>query len=65
MNKAWALALLTALGVGVALSAYAAPRPFCLWQSVATGRYFCTENNPGPGWMKFSGPYNNAACRDQ
>ncbi|MCH7298933.1 hypothetical protein OGV25_18595 [Pseudomonas sp. P1B16] len=62
MKKLWVLALVSVLGV--AMAAYAAPAPFYLWQSLATGRYMCSANNPGSGWARFSGPYNNAGCRD-
>lgn len=63
MKTLCALAVLVAIGSGAMLSAYAAPKPFYLWQSLATGRYMCAQNNPGSGWMQFSGPYNNAGCR--
>ncbi|MCY1404584.1 hypothetical protein D3C76_1668370 [compost metagenome] len=41
----------------------AAPAPWFQWQSLATGRYLCTQINPGDAWVKHSGPYNNAGCR--
>ncbi|EKT4539230.1 TPA: hypothetical protein SLP05_002907 [Pseudomonas putida] len=45
------------------LPAPAAPAPFYQWQSLVTGRYLCSAHNPGKGWVRHSGPYNNAACR--
>ena len=54
--------MLTAL-LAMALPLSAAPAPFYQWQSLATGRYLCSANNPGEGWVRHSGPYNNAACR--
>ncbi|MFG0399363.1 hypothetical protein [Pseudomonas sp. zjy_11] len=45
------------------LPAPAAPAPFYQWQSLVTGRYLCSARNPGKGWVRHSGPYNNAACR--
>ncbi|HHJ1296941.1 MAG: hypothetical protein ACN6P0_04810 [Pseudomonas capeferrum] len=42
---------------------FAAPAPFYQWQSLVTGRFMCSATNPGEGWMRFSGPYNNAGCR--
>ena len=54
--------MLTAL-LAMALPHSAAPAPFYQWQSLATGRFMCSATNPGEGWMRFSGPYNNAGCR--
>ncbi|ABY99838.1 hypothetical protein PPUJ20005_08040 [Pseudomonas putida] len=54
--------MLTAL-LAMALPLSAAPAPFYQWQSLATGRYLCSASNPGEGWVRHSGPYNNAACR--
>ena len=47
----------------MALPLAAAPAPFYQWQSLATGRYMCSASSPGEGWVRHSGPYNNAACR--
>ena len=54
--------MLTAL-LAMALPLSAAPAPFYQWQSLATGRYLCSAHNPGKGWVRHAGPYNNAACR--
>ncbi|MEE1886194.1 hypothetical protein [Pseudomonas carassii] len=47
-----------------ALSLRAAPAPWYQWQSLATGRYMCSATDPGEGWKRHSGPYNNGACRN-
>jgi len=47
----------------MALPQSATPAPFYLWQSLVTGRYMCSANKLGEGWVRHSGPYNNAACR--
>ena len=47
----------------VALTATAAPAPWYKYQSLATGRYLCSQVDPGKHYLKFSGPYNNAGCR--
>ncbi|WHL26409.1 hypothetical protein [Pseudomonas sp. UBA6699] len=49
--------------LAMALPLSAAPAPFYLWQSLVTGRYLCVPHNPGKGWVRHAGPYNNAACR--
>ena len=55
------LMLIALLAMALPLSA--APAPFYLWQSLVTGRYLCVPHNPGKGWVRHAGPYNNAACR--
>ncbi|MBF8730727.1 hypothetical protein IRZ59_09760 [Pseudomonas guariconensis] len=60
MKKLLMLGLLSAL----CMSLSAAPAPFYQWQSLATGRYLCSAGDPGQGWVRQSGPYNNAGCRD-
>ena len=62
MKKPFLLGLLSALCISLSLSA--APAPFYLWQSLATGRYLCSATYPGQGWVRHAGPYNNAGCRD-
>ncbi|MFV3326134.1 hypothetical protein ACNFG0_06660 [Pseudomonas sp. NY15372] len=52
------------LGLCLSLPLFAAPAPFYQWQSLATGRFMCSANNPGEGWVRHAGPYNNAGCRD-
>ncbi|ATP52886.1 hypothetical protein OO306_27115 [Pseudomonas sp. DCB_AW] len=61
MKRLLLLALLPILAMAPLLAA--APAPFYQWQSLATGRFMCSATNPGEGWMRFSGPYNNAGCR--
>nr|WP_282361686.1 hypothetical protein [Pseudomonas sp. PS01300] len=34
------------------------------WESQADGRLVCSQVSPGEGWRRFSGPFNNGACRD-
>jgi|GEM_PF-869418 len=41
----------------------AAPAPWYKWQSVKTGHYICKQTEPGPGWVRHSGPYLDAGCR--
>ncbi|NBA95747.1 hypothetical protein [Pseudomonas sp. R5(2019)] len=55
--------IITAALLLLTLQAQAAPAPFFRWQSLATGRYLCAQVDPGKGWMKFAGPFNNAGCR--
>ena len=43
--------------------ASAAPAPFFLWQSTATGQFSCAQRSPGEGWRKHSGPFRDAGCR--
>lgn len=57
--KAWVI--LT--GLLLVCAAQAAPAPWYQWQSVATGRFMCSQVDPGEGWVRHSGPYNNAGCR--
>ena len=61
MNKSM---LVAAGALLLALSLQAAPAPWDQWQSLATGRYRCSANDPGEGWKRHSGPYRNGACRD-
>ncbi|MDD1959967.1 hypothetical protein NP534_07595 [Pseudomonas sp. 39004] len=61
MKRLLLLALLPLLVAAPSLSA--APAPFYQWQSLATGRFMCSATNPGDGWVRHSGPYNNAGCR--
>jgi len=44
-------------------AALAAPAPWYKYQSLATGRYVCTQTDPGKHYMKFAGPFSNAGCR--
>jgi len=44
-------------------AAQAAPAPWYQWQSKVTGRYLCAQVDPGEGWVRHSGPYDNAGCR--
>ena len=46
-----------------ATTASAAPAPWYKYQSLATGRYLCSQVNPGDAYIKFAGPFNNAGCR--
>jgi hypothetical protein len=46
-----------------ATAASAAPAPWYKYQSLATGRYLCSQVNPGDAYIKFAGPFNNAGCR--
>ncbi|WP_442108973.1 hypothetical protein [Pseudomonas sp. NUPR-001] len=57
--KAWVILA----GLLLVFAAHAAPAPWYQWQSVATGRFMCSQIDPGEGWVRHSGPYNNAGCR--
>ena len=50
------LALLAPCGV-------AAPAAWYQWRSVTDGQLFCTQVQPGPGWERFAGPFDNAGCK--
>lgn len=54
---------LIALLLLAATTAGAAPAPWFKYQSVATGRYLCSQVDPGDAYIKFAGPFNNAGCR--
>lgn len=47
--------------IGTNLNAEAAA--WYRWQSVKTGKYICKQNDPGPGWVRHSGPYQDGGCR--
>jgi hypothetical protein len=47
----------------VATTANAGPAAWYKYQSLATGRYLCSQVNPGDAYIKFAGPFNNAGCR--
>lgn len=42
---------------------WAEPAFWYRWQSVKTGKYICKQTDPGPGWVKHSGPYLDGGCR--
>lgn len=54
------LALLCVLPLGGAL---AAPAPWYKYQSISTGVFICTQVDPGKHFIRFAGPFRNAACR--
>ncbi|MBD8473569.1 hypothetical protein IFT98_06840 [Pseudomonas sp. CFBP 8770] len=43
--------------------AVAAPAPWYIYQSLASGRYLCSQVDPGPHYRRFAGPFSNAGCR--
>ncbi len=43
--------------------AVAAPAPWYKYQSLETGRYLCSQVDPGPHYRRFAGPFGNAGCR--
>ncbi|MES2817812.1 MAG: hypothetical protein V4812_02360 [Pseudomonadota bacterium] len=49
----------------LAASALAAPAPWYQWRSQANGVLLCAQVNPGPGWTRFAGPFDNAGCQDR
>jgi len=42
---------------------HAAPAPWFKYQSLSTGRYLCSQVDPGKHYVRFAGPFNNAGCR--
>lgn len=56
------LALLLILGL-LPLRPSAEPALWYRWQSVKTGKYICKQTEPGPGWVRHSGPYLDGGCR--
>ncbi|MGV8843399.1 MAG: hypothetical protein ACOH2I_09175 [Pseudomonas sp.] len=55
-----------ALALSLTLFAHpgtAAPAAWYQWRSVADGLLFCTQAQPGPGWERFAGPFDNASCK--
>ncbi|WP_312936029.1 hypothetical protein [Pseudomonas sp.] len=63
MHKRLTLSALLLLFAHTAIDA--APAPFYLWQSKLTGRYQCSQHQPGEGWVWHAGPFNNAGCRNR
>ena len=61
MSFRWYMAVLALVGVSV--SASAAPAPWFKYQSLATGRYVCSQVDLGKHYKKFAGPFSNAGCR--
>ncbi|MDY7560775.1 hypothetical protein QN382_00010 [Pseudomonas sp. 10B1] len=42
-------------------AAGAAPAPWYTWQG--STRVVCTQNSPGPGWVKLGGPFKKSDCK--
>jgi hypothetical protein len=55
--------ILALLSISLQAELAAAPAPWFKWQSVKTGHYICKQTEPGPGWVRHSGPYLDAGCR--
>jgi hypothetical protein len=43
-------------------ASFAAPAPWHQWRSKVDGRLYCTQTDPGTGWEKVGGPYQDARC---
>lgn len=43
--------------------AFAAPAPWYKWKSTLDGKIACFQVSPGVGWLKDSGPYDDARCQ--
>ncbi|WP_223456087.1 MULTISPECIES: hypothetical protein [unclassified Pseudomonas] len=56
------LTLAASLLVG-AVAVQAKPAAWWKYQSASTGRFMCSNVPQAPGWIRFSGPYNNGGCR--
>jgi hypothetical protein len=52
------LILLAALSV----ASLAAPAPWYQWRSKLDGQVHCAQTDPGTGWEKVGGPYQDARC---
>lgn len=48
---------------GLPLVALAAPAPWYKYQSIDSGVFICTQVDPGKQFIRFAGPFKNAACR--
>ncbi|WP_264316428.1 MULTISPECIES: hypothetical protein [Pseudomonas] len=55
--------LVRVLLLGLPLAALAAPAPWYKYQSIETGVFICTQVDPGKAFIRFAGPFRNAACR--
>lgn len=58
--------LAQAMLVGLVLcfcTAQAAPALWYKYRSLKSGVYICTQVDPGELFVRFAGPYRNAACR--
>lgn len=44
-------------------TAQAAPAFWYKYRSLKSGVYICTQVDPGEHFVRFAGPYKNAACR--
>ncbi len=56
--------LLLIVAVAFPLVAAAGQAPWYKWQSITqNGAMVCSQTNPGAGWQRMSGPYDNAGCR--
>ncbi len=55
--------VLALLSISLQPNLAAAPAHWYKWQSVKTGNYICKQTEPGPGWVRHSGPYLDGGCR--
>ena len=62
MSRAIGLALVLLCGLPLG-SPLAAPAPWYKYQSISTGKFICTQVDPGKPFIRFAGPFRNAACR--
>ena len=49
--------------VACVCTAQASPALWYKYQSLKTGVYICTQVDPGEHFVRFAGPFKNAACR--
>lgn len=54
---------LLATGLLSTTAVLAAPAPWYQWKSKLNGEFWCTQNMPGDGWIRISGPFKDAQCR--
>jgi hypothetical protein len=56
------LAVLATLSL-FAITAFAEPDPWYLWQNKLDGETYCAQTSPGEGWEQNDGSFTNARCR--
>lgn len=44
---------------------YAEPADWYQWQSRLTEKIICKQTDPGAGWQKHDGPFQDAGCRQR
>jgi len=50
-------------GISLLPEVMSAPAYWYKWQSIKTAKTICKQTEPGPGWLRHSGPYLDGGCR--